>query len=250
MPIIRAILIILFCASISQAAMLQGIVAGTTATGGGGGNNTVDMSRGFEVDSDPSGWAETDTGSKLNRYDTAQAHSGTHSMSVIVDADAVVAYQRYDMGAVKANLSFAFWHYAPAGAPGTQSSVIATVGAATPGTNSLRLYYDYTNVGTAYHYRIRGTTFPAGVTALTTGQWYRLEVVYVQNGTSTLTVYNSAGTQIDTVSVTAANNNSQYIFFGVPESTGTARWNAMYFDDIGLDFTDSTSPLWPYTVGN
>jgi len=99
--------------------------------------------------------------------------------------------------------------------------------------------------------RLRGTTFPAGATDLAVSTWHRLEVVFVQGGTCSLKIYNEAGTQIgSTITVTADNTGVRWVLIGRMSATGAATFGACYFDDLGGDFTDSTSPLWPFTVAN
>lgn len=212
-------------------------------------SNTTDWSKGYESTVLESGLVETDTGSKLDYASTTQAHTGTRSMSVTIDADSVVAHVRKDMGATRASASGAFWFYAPAATTGDIDIQIFTVGGASIGTQSLRVFYSHS--GANYGFRLRGSTFPTlGDTIVPTAAWYRLEWVYVQNGTSTLAVYDAAGVQVgSTISLTANNTACQYLYYGVT-TTGTSRFAAMYYDDIGADWTDSTSPLWPYTIND
>jgi hypothetical protein len=212
-------------------------------------SNSADWSKGFESGTLEAGLVETDASSKLDPAATGQAHTGTRSMSVLIDADSVVAHVRKDMGATRANASGAFWFYAPAASTGDIDVQIFTVGAASIGTQSLRIFYSHS--GANYGFRFRGSTFPTlADTLVTSGAWYRLEWVYVQNGTSTLSVFDAAGAQVgSTISLTANNTACQYLYYGVT-TTGTSRFAAMYYDDIGADWTDSTSPLWPYTIND
>jgi len=208
--------------------------------------NTVDMSRGFEADSDPTGWAETDTGSLLNRYDSAQAHSGTYSMS-IVGSTVTAAYQRYDIGSNKTDVSISQWFYAPSSSAGDDVITIGNMGQSI-GTTTARIYWRKS--AGAYNFGIRGTAFVWDTTSITAGAWYRLELDITQNATSILTIYNTSGTQVATVSCTANNNAVRYLHFGKVDPTGTTGWGGLYFDDIGSDWTDATTPLWQYSVSN
>ena len=209
--------------------------------------NTTDMTRGFEADSDPAGWAaETDTAGILSRYDSAQKHSGSYSMSV-AGGVTTAAYIRYDMGATKAALSLAFWFYAPS-CGSNDALTIYTVSVNT-GSHGIRLYYQRDASG-HYHFGLRGTTFVYGSVDVPTGAWYRVELDYAQNATSTITIYNDGGAQVDTVSVTASDNASQYSYVGKLDTSARTTWTTLYIDDIGLDYTDATSPLWEYTVAN
>lgn len=209
--------------------------------------NDVDWSKGFESGTVETGLVETDTNSKLDLAATGQVHNGSQSMSVITDADAVIAYVQYDSGAPRSAASICFWHYADTATTDITLDIMA-VAASTIGTQNLRCYYR--NASGVYSYVIRGTTLPTGIT-VTTGAWYRIEINYVQNATCTLRVYDSGGTQVGSDQTVTANNNScQYFYFGAPESSGTTRINTLYWDDIGIDWTDSTYPLWPYSVSN
>lgn len=213
------------------------------------GNNTVDASRGFEVDSDPSGWTgEHDAGGLWSRFSTAQAHSGTHSAELLNTAT-TVAYHAYDMGAAKSGLSLCFWFRTPATGSDDLFRNMVLSSTEDPGDVVVGTYYQ-DDAGSQY-FRNRGTTFPAGVTDLSVSTWYRLEYVFVQNSTCTLKIYDTGGSQVgSSIDVTAGNTAVRYILIGRMSATAAATFGACYFDDWGVDFTDSTSPLWPFTVAN
>ena len=207
--------------------------------------NTTDVTRGFEADSDPAGWTETDTGAILDRFDTTQAHSGTHSMSV-AGADATVAYYQYATGATRAAMSLCFWFWGPSSSGGDANITLGSI-AASLGTTGIRLYWNKTSG--VYYARLRGTTFPAVSLSIPSNTWHRWEILYAQGATSTLNIYDTDGNLVGTLSLTANNNASQYIYLGSLDTKSTA-WSALYIDDIGADWTDSTAPLWEYTVEN
>ena len=98
-----------------------------------------------------------------------------------------------------------------------------------------------------YKLRFRGQDFGTDVT-INADAWYRIEIHASKNATSTMAVYDSSGTSVGSSSVTAVNIDTQYISYG---GTGTfpVPYN-MWFDDFGFDWTNHTTPLWPYTVGN
>lgn len=209
-------------------------------------NNTTDWNKGFE--SGITDMTETDASSKLDPAATGKFHSGSKSLSVTLDADSVVAYVKKDLGAVKSAMSICFWHYADTSSTGDYSLQLAVVGQSTVGNWCLAGYYS--KVGSTYGYKLRGTGYST-VQAVTTGNWYRVEIQYVQNSTTTLKVFDSAGAQVGSdQTCTANNNNSQYLYFGSCVTSGTTRWNTIYIDDIGVDYTDSTFPLWPYALSN
>jgi len=216
------------------------------------GNNAVDFSRGYEVDSDPSGW-DAETGgaadSQYSRFSTAQAHSGTHAAELL-NTETGTRYQAFDMGTAKSGLSLCFWFRTPAAAGADdlfRNMVLSST--SDPGDVVIGTYYQE-DAGSQF-LRLRGTTFPAGATDLAVSTWHRLEVVFVQGGTCSLKIYNEAGTQIgSTITVTADNTGVRWVLIGRMSATGAATFGACYFDDLGGDFTDSTSPLWPFTVAN
>jgi hypothetical protein len=208
--------------------------------------NTTDITRGFEADSDSS-WTKTDTASILNRYDTGQAHSGTHSMS-IAGTDTTIAYYTYDIGSNKTTISMCFWFYAPSTSLAYDNAPIAGIGQSVT-DYAVRVYYRrYSNY---YYFGFRGAAgISWGTYQVTTGAWYRVEIVTTQNDVSTMTVYNSAGTQVDQITRTAYNFPLRYIRVGRTVATSSTDWSTWYWDDIGADWTDATTPLWSFTVSN
>lgn len=215
--------------------------------------NTTNMTRGFEVDSDPSGWTETDTASKLNRYDTAQAKQGTHSMSITVDADGTTAYQQYNIGSAQTHISVSLWFYATASTAGnyTQLREVFQISASSGGGGQQAVKVDFYKSGTSYTLRITGTGAASTVAITTLNAWYRLELDITTNSTSTMAVYDAAGSQVgSTASVTAENKNQQYLIFGVVTASQATDRYVQTFDAIGVDWTDATTPLYPFTVGD
>jgi hypothetical protein len=209
-------------------------------------SNATDYSRGYEVDAD-TGWTPTDTGGLISRYSTTQAHSGTHSMEVAGGGVTTQAYQTYDSGATRTATSICLWFYTPT-VSGDDVVYLLNWGGATTGSPSIRV--SYSRFSGAYYFRIRGTTFPAGVTSVSTGAWYRLELDYVGGGTCSLTIYDASGSLVETITATAASANARYLHIGRGAATALTTWSALYIDDLGIDWTDATHPLWPYTVNN
>jgi hypothetical protein len=217
----------------------------------GDGNNTVDMSRGFEIveteRTDTAVWNETDTASLLDDVDSGQAHSGTNSMVVLGNAT-TEAHQRYDTGETRTDISISVWIYAPASSGGDDSPRLVQFGASSTGTYGM--WAGFRKASGAYYFIARGAgDIVAGSKSITANAWYRLEIDYTQNDTSTVKVYNTAGSLLDTVSITATNNASRYLFLGkIGNSTTT--WGSFYFDDLGIDYADATTPLSPFTVAD
>jgi hypothetical protein len=248
----RLLLILILVFAVNADARMSGVMligAGTASEAPPAGNNTVNVSRGFEADSDPSGWSEVDGSTVLSRYDSGNKHSGTYSMSVAAATQAL-AYQIYDIGEAKTDVSICFWYYWPASSGDDDSVSIALAAAGTdPGDYALRIYAR--KYSSNYNIGIRGDGNAVyGTENITANAWYRFEVDAVRNSTSTLRIYNAAGSLIDEITTTANNQAIRYLYFGHIATTATTGWGAKYFDDIGADWTDATYPLWPYEVGN
>ena len=220
------------------------MIGGTVA---GGAMNTVDMSRGFESGTSTGWTVGADAGSKITVQDGTQKHSGSYALSVNFDADNVIAYMNYDMGATKTALSMCIWFYAPTMTNDAAFSIpIMVINNRTDdGVSAIRLYYALASG--QYKIGIRGADGPNYVD-VTGNAWYRLEVNWVNNASSTLYIYDSSGAAVGNTSATSSNVASRYLHFG-PDSTETPR-GVMYFDDIGVDWTDSTTPLWEYVVAD
>lgn len=247
----RLACLVLFLACCSGVALAQwaavlGASVGSTV-------NATDATRGYEVNSNPSGWTtNSDAEGKLNIFDTAQAYQLTHSISVTLGATTTKAYQTYDSGANRTASSSCLWFYANTSTGGDDALYIWEIGGTAAGSSpNLRIAYQKSSG--SYYFRIRGTTFPAGVTALTTPAWYRLEVQYVKNATSTLKIFNTSGTQIgsDVTCTASANAVDRYFHAGVCETVATTGWSPVYLDAVGLAWSGTPAyPLWPYTVNN
>lgn len=226
-------------------------ICGKNYTDGDAGVNTTDMSRGFETPeterADDAKWTETDTASLLDDVDSGQAHSGTNSMVVLGNAT-TEAHQIYDTGETRTDISISVWIYAPDSSGGDDSPRLVQFGASSTGTYGM--WAGFRKASGAYYFIARGAgDIVAGTTSITANAWYRLEIDYTKNDTSTVKVYNTAGSLLDTVSITATNNASRYLFLGkIANSTTT--WGSFYFDDLGIDYTDATTPLSPFTVAD
>lgn len=242
--ILLALAVLCLTTGASWQAVLTGIVSDT--------GNAVDTSRGYEVNSDPSGWATTsDVEGKINIYSTAQAAHGTHSFVVTPSGTVTKAYQTYDAGANRTAASYCFWFYSSTSSTGDDSLEIFNIGTSTGGSSNLRVYWS--KASGSYYFRLRGTSFPSGVTAITTGAWYRLEVQYVKNSTSTLKIFDAAGTQQGSdITVTASNNaTDRYVNFGLVGNSATTGWSDLYWDSVGMAWSGTPAyPLWSYTISN
>lgn len=213
--------------------------------------NTVDASRGFEADSDPTGWTKTDTEAKINRYSTAQYKSGSHSM-LLGGGTTTVAYYTYDIGSNKTKVSICFWFYTSTTADYSNDNMILSLDPsnAFSGSYVVRVYWRKTGGAGSYLFALSGATGPTNMDAnVSTGGWYRVELLVEKNTTSTMKIFNAAGTQVgSTVSLNANNQNIRYIGLGNGQASGV--FGDAYFDNFGIDWTDATSPLWEFTVSN
>jgi hypothetical protein len=201
--------------------------------------NTVNISRGFEVDSQPTNWTDTWT----SRYSTAQYRGGGHSALAQKTADAsTTAEGKYTNGTGVTPTSLCAWIRPTFTADGTVQ--VIGVGSDSDWAIVVRIQKN-TGVLTIAGTGITGTIDISAYEST----WIRFELLAVKAGTSTLYVYDAAGNAIGNLSGTAANQALKYLHFGLFEATGTARCT-LYYDDIGADWTDATTPLWEYTVDN
>lgn len=241
-------ILLLFCLTASamqpyQAAMM--VCKGASAPA----MNTTDMSRGFEVTTanrgDVSLWTTTDTASNLDDAATGQKYAGSKSLSVKGD-NATLAYQIYDTGATRTTLSVSFWFYLPTSSTGDDGFVISQFGASTTGTYGMRIMLR--KAAGNYQFGARGTELVYGTTNNTSNAWYRVEGYFAQNAASSVKIYNAGGSLVDTINITASNNNSRYLFIGKCSTTATTGWGVFYWDDLGVDWADATTPLSPFSV--
>ena len=177
----------------------------------------------------------TDANSVLSTYSTAQAHGGSHSMSVDIGANQI-GYAEIDTGAADGDCSYSFWFYASAV---TQwKSVYISAGRATSGDPtaafSHRLMYGYDATG---HYIQIANASGTGSTKIyvATGAWYEIQVDFNDAGTHELSVWDAAGTEDAESPQTVADAggyNIRYIYLGVYYATADYDAPAVYFDDL------------------
>lgn len=85
------------------------------------------------------------------------------------------------------------------------------------------------------------------ITLPTMGVWYKLTLKRVQNGTSSLSIYDSTGTQVGaTITGTSANFASTLVGIGDAHAgVGTSPNNYYYFDNLLVDQVNAVFPLTP-----
>ena len=238
-------------------------LAGTIKVEDGGGNiaydymapeaetpETTDMTRGFEV-AIPAGWT-SHAGGLIAEESTTQFKDTAQSMALTL-TNGTDDFQYYDMTEGKAAFSASFWFRTP-GVNGTTTSNMTIFTASTGtasmgGTLGMRVYLNHYSTNLV---RIvaRGTDFGAYV-VVDANAWVRIEIDFVQNAATQVDVYNTVGELIGSADITALDNAPRYLLFGSDGSNSVGLdTQLVYFDGIGLDFTDSTYPLYPFTVGN
>lgn len=226
------------------------MVVGSKAPAGAS-MNTVDMSRGFEIPeasrADDAAWTLSEGAAITNVQDTAQKHAGTYSFSVAGGATTYGGYM-YDTGATRTSVSICVWFYAPSSSGGDDGLRVLQFGASSTGTFGAHVLFK--KASGVYTFDATGNGTANGTTSITAGAWYRLELTFTQNAAGVLKVYNSAGSLLDTINYTGANNASRYLWTGKVVSSATTSWEALYIDDAGIDWTDATTPLWQYTVAD
>ena len=192
-------------------------------------------------------------GGLIDEESTTQFKDTAQSMEITL-TNGTDDFQSYDMGAGKAAFSESFWFRTP-GVLGTTSSAMVMMTASTTNTGlgagnlGFRLYMSHTS-NNVINISGRGTAFGAAV-SVSANTWIRIEIQFVQANTTQIDVYGTDDVLIGSADITASNNAPRYLLFG---SDGGQHANLdaqlIYFDGIGLDFTDSTFPLYPFTVGN
>lgn len=216
--------------------------------------NAVNMSRGFEVDpssrTDSASWTITDTASLIDNLATAQKHSGTYSMSILGNST-TEATQRYDTGATRTPISISLWFYAPSSSSGDDMIRAVQFGASSTGTLGCRVNWQKTSG--AYRF-VLSAAYDNGVATIFTGAnrtanaWYRMEILFTQNGTTSVTIYDEANALLEQISAQRGlNNASRYLIIG-KWSNATTGWGTLYYDELGIDYNDATTPLSPFAV--
>lgn len=202
-------------------------------------NFTYDAAQTFEAALSGS-WSETDGAGIITPQSTTDKYRGTYAMQVASGSTAE-SNVNYAISPAKATLSIGFWYKS-----GTYGNW--------EGDRTIAYIYNDAN-GVACAIRegrsagdnARGMVMNLSATRITLANatWYWVTLQYVQNGTSSLAVYDTAGAQVgSTVTGTAPNYIANSVRFGtyaVASSTPT------YFDEIYIDYADATFPLGPPT---
>ncbi len=212
---------------------------------------TVDVYEDFE-DALSGSWAATDPDTNLDAQNAAAKYAGTYGLKINSNGSTAggdVSYLRYDTGAERTDLSIGFWHYVASYTTFTVNSVIGLWGAATPGTQNIRIYHRKS--GATNTLALRGTGFSASGKAVSVDTWYWVTVDLNKNATSTLRVYDTAEAEVDagtSVTATAHNNVCQYLYIGHTDAEPDENEDT-YWDEWVADWTSALFPILGWAAG-
>jgi hypothetical protein len=205
---------------------------------------TYDANQDFEASMSGS-WSESDAGSVMDPLDSAAEYVGTYGCSYAATATAD-AKTVYTFGTANASNSVGFWYktgqYAVwAGVRSlaiwynnSQGSIIKIMEGRSAGDNTRQLALN-NGIG--------------GVVPITVSDntWYWITAQVVRNATCSMAIYNTALAQVgSTATVDGRDYPINLLQFG---GDGVASSTAVYFDEIYIDYTDSTFPLGPPSEG-
>jgi hypothetical protein len=187
-------------------------------------------------------WSETDTASRVNVADDTAEYRGTYGMSYaasVTDA----GYAVYDFATSPTTVSLGFWFKT-----GTYANKFAGI------TSWMSTYSDggstgmYMRGGGNDSIILLGCSLNAGGDIeVANATWYWVTMKLVRNGaagTSSMAIYNTAGSQVgSTITFAFPDEEIQFLRFGF--ESGTASSTAVFYDEIYVDWTDGTFPLGP-----
>jgi hypothetical protein len=147
---------------------------------------------------------------------------------------------KYDMGADKSSATFGFWLKTGVLTDTWASAIFVSI--QDSGSSPL-LEMTIGNAGSSNSVTIYGTDVSSEL-AISDATWYWFNIKFVQNGTSSLRIYNESGNVVGSGAVTcptfdgAARKIAIGCLSAIAGSSGTS-----YFDDLVIDYTDATFPL-------
>lgn len=209
---------------------------------------TVDLWEDFE-DALGAGWTAADPDTNLSLAAGA-AYAGAQGFRMDQNGASGTpdaAYESYNTGAERTDLSVGFWYRGPAYTGDPENAIIFNWGNSNGGTTNVRAYWR--KASGVYRLAIRGTAFSTGVT-VSTATWYWVTIDLNKNGTCTLRVYDTTGTQVGSDDTCTANNSAcNYLIVGAT-SVGARDENVNHdWDDFVADWTDATWPLLGWDTG-
>lgn len=202
-------------------------------------NFTYDASQTFE--SALSGeWSESDSPAVVNPQDSSAEYRGTYGMSYASGTTAE-AWVVWVPATSKNSLSLGFWYKT-----GQYASWAGDRNICIPYSGSYgNLIIAREGVSAGDNTRRISFSVSSGAITVSDNTWYWITMKFVKNGTSSLAVYNTSGTQVgSTLTGTAPNSDADYVVFG---GYGVSSTTATYFDEIYIDYADATFPLGPPT---
>lgn len=163
-------------------------------------------------------FSETDPGSHIT-LDSTYAHDGTSGVSFAAGGTAFgTDYIMADLGQLEDSYTLVFWIKTPAASgdytvrtfytgsnsttPTTTSSQTIALAWRGNGSSAQQLYLSPYNGGTSVY-----------TSLMTASTEYRLSLAVTRNGTSVLSIYNTAGTLVATLTTTALDRATRYLYW-------------------------------------
>jgi len=213
---------------------------------------TVDLDYRFETVPDSGSWAKVDTGSKLSASATGEqttikcaggtADVGTNGMKYTSGA-ATNAYVEYTFASAKTGFSAGFWYKTgsvTSWATGPIAFQFCEVSGCASGAS--HAWYDTREMGG--NTRQLGHATP-GLIGISDNTWYWVTIKWVRNAASSWALYDTAGNQVGaTQDWTGFDADAAVVMVGIYSGT-TDLTSDVYWDDLWIDWTDSTFPLAP-----
>lgn len=178
-------------------------------------------------------FSETDAGSNISTFNTSQYHGGAHSLSIAAVGTAPNNRVVADLGAGEDSYTISFWFRAPASNDWSNTFIFSASG--TPGNIDMMpimlrnqgasfnlLFYDY----------LGGSG--AGTSNYADGAWYKVVLDVTRNAVSTLKLYDSSSSLLETLTRTSINYPARYFIF----TSGSEAGDSIYFDDIQYNSTN------------
>ena len=177
-------------------------------------------------------WTETDPDTIISTYDSTEVKNGTYALSIATDGvNREDNYVQANTGGADGDFSISFWYYAYDVADYNDHVIMASTESATiaegSGFDIRHIHYDTGNA----QFKVSAGASNDTSSSISTNAWYRIEIDFNQNASSTVEIYNTAEALQDTLTFTAQNKALQYHTFGCIFSDASAA-STQYYDDI------------------
>lgn len=182
-------------------------------------------------------FSETDPDGVISTYDTTRYHGDAHAVRFnYAGAGQNDNFIQVDIGSGEADFTLTWWVWLPdirgwANFPSFSFTPATSISA------NMGCYISLLDSNNDANGKIQiyGTSADASV-AVPDEAWYKLILNYTQNGTTTLEIYNTSNTLLDTLSVTATDQAVRYLNFGCILDDAQAEDYSI--DDIQINTTD------------